>query len=554
MRITPSAVSSRLGMSGGMDVHHGATENTESPCGLRALRASVVNSKFHRMNRGLLGAILVSASTACAVGPGYHRPELGAPAEWRRTDPGMDSLRPFFDSLETSRDTLPLTPNQPPSARADTTLGNAPVPSDTTADLAWFDLLSDPELRKLVETAVSENRDVRTALAAIEEFRAQYGVAKGDFFPQISLNAQGGRTKNVVGTLGSFTYNQLQATANLSWELDLFGRIRRSTEAARNDLLAERENQRAVVLTLIGDIATAYLQLRELDLELEVARRTLDANRETLRLARRRFDQGQISELDVRQFESEVASPATSVAQLEGQIAQTENLLSLLIGKNPGRIQRGRPLTEVLAKVAIPAMAPSAMLDRRPDVREAEAQLHAATARIGAAKADLYPSLLVTGDYGTFSQNTEDLFTKRTEIYQILGGISIPLFTGGRVGKQVDVARARADQTRYQYEQTVLVALREVEDALAGLRASRNQVAAQQTQVDALRRGLHLAELRYRAGTSSYLDLLDAQRSLFSAELSLAQVQGQQATAAVTLYRALGGGWPATPAESGRAR
>jgi outer membrane protein, multidrug efflux system len=499
------------------------------------------------MSRIMLGALLISASAGCAVGPSYHRPELGAPAEWRRTDPGMDSLRPFFDSLETNRDTLPLTPNQPPRARADTIAADAPVPSDTTGDLAWFDLLSDPELRRLVETALRENRDVRTAFAVIEEFRAQYGVAKGDFFPQISLNAQGGRTKNVVGSLGSFTYNQLQATANLSWELDLFGRIRRSTEAARNDLLAERENQRAVVLTLIGDIAGSYLQLRELDLELEIARRTLDANRETLRLARRRFDQGQISELDVRQFESEVASPATSVAQLQGQIAQTENLLSLLIGKNPGGIPRGRPLTEVLANVEIPAMAPSAMLERRPDIRGAEAQLHAATARVGAAKADLYPSLLVTGDYGTFSQNTEDLFTKRSEIYQILGGLSIPLFTGGRVGKQVDVARARADQSRYQYEQTVLVALREVEDALAGLRASRNQVAAQQTQVDALRRGLYLAEIRYRAGTSSYLDLLDAQRSLFGAELSLAQVQGQQATAAVTLYRALGGGWPVTP-------
>jgi outer membrane protein, multidrug efflux system len=506
------------------------------------------------MRRMILGALLVSASAGCAVGPGYRRPEPAVPAEWRRTDPGVDSLRPFFDSLETSRDTLPLTPNQPPSPSADTSPGTTPVPSDTAADLAWFDLLSDPELRRLVETALRENRDVRTAFAAIDEYRAQYGVARGDFFPQITLNAQGGRTQTVVGSLGAFTYNQLQATANLSWELDLWGRIRRSAEAARNDLLAQRENERAVVLTLIGDVAGSYLQLRQLDLELEIARRTLDANRETYRLARRRFDQGQISELDVRQFESEVASPAASVAQLEGQIAQTENLLSLLVGRKPGRIARGRPLTEVLANVAIPAMAPSAMLERRPDVREAEAQLHAATARIGAAKADLFPTLMVTGDYGTFSQNTDDLFTQQSEIYQILGGISIPLFTGGKVGKQVDVARARADQSRYQYQQTVLVALREVEDALAGLRASRNQVAAQQTQVDALRRGLHLAELRYRSGASSYLDLLDAQRSLFSAELSLAQVQGQQATAAVTLYRALGGGWPVTPAESGRPR
>jgi multidrug efflux system outer membrane protein len=375
-------------------------------------------------------------------------------------------------------------------------------------------------------------------------------VARGNFFPQITLNAQGGRTKTVLASIGSFTYNQLQATANLAWELDFWGRIRRSTEAARNDLLAQRENQRSVVLTLVGDVANSYLQLRQLDLALEISRRTLAANRETLRLARRRFDQGLISELDVRQFESEVASPAASVAQLEGQITQTENQLSVLVGRNPGGIPRGRPLTEVLGNLTVPAYLPSALLERRPDVRQAEAQFHAATARIGVAKGDLLPKLMVTGDYGTYSSKADNLFKKNSEIYQLLGGISMPLFTGGKVGKQVDVARARAEQSRYSYEQTVLTALREMEDALAGVRASRNQVAAQQTQVDALRRALRLAEMRYQSGASSYLDLLDAQRSLFGAELSLAQVQGQQATAAVTLYKALGGGWPVTPADS----
>jgi multidrug efflux system outer membrane protein len=499
------------------------------------------------MSRLLLGAVLVCAVAGCAVGPSYRRPELGVPQEWRRTDGTTDSLRPFYDSLAANRDTLPLNPNRAEAVSVDTT-GGALYLADTT-NLVWFDLLRDPELRRLVETALRENRDVRIAIATISEFRAQYGVARGDFFPQISLNAQGGRVKTVVGTLGSFSYNQLQATANLSWELDFWGRIRRSTEAARNDLLAQRENQRAVVLTLVGDVATAYLQLRQLDLALEISRRTLAANRETFRLARRRFDQGLISELDVRQFESEVASPAASVALLEGQITQTENLLSVLVGRSPGGIPRGRPLTEVLGGLAVPAFLPSSLLERRPDVRQAEALLHAATARVGAAKADLFPTFFVTGDYGTYGSNTEELFRKNSEIYSILGGVSMPLFTGGRVGKQVDVARARTEQARYGYEQTVLTALREVEDAVAGVRASRNQVAAQQTQVDALRRALRLAEMRYQSGASSYLDLLDAQRGLFSAELSLTQVQGQQATAAVILYRALGGGWPVTPAD-----
>ncbi|MFL5496283.1 MAG: efflux transporter outer membrane subunit [Gemmatimonadales bacterium] len=502
------------------------------------------------MGRFVLAAVLVCTATGCAVGPGYRRPDLGMPAEWRRTDPTADSLRPFYDSLMANRDTLPLNPNQAEAVPVDTSARGRVFLTDTTANLVWFDLLRDPELRKLVETALRQNRDVRVAVATIDEFRAQYGVAKGDFFPQMTLNAQGGRTKSILGNLGSSTYNQLQVTANLAWELDFWGRIRRSTEAARNDLLTQRENQRAVVLTLVGDVATAYLQLRQLDLELEISRRTLAANRETLRLARRRFDQGLISELDVRQFESEVASPAASVAQLEGQITQTENQLSFLAGRNPGSIPRGRPLTEVLGGLAVPAFLPSSLLERRPDVRQAEAQFHAATARIGVAKGDLLPKLLVTGDYGTFSQNTDNFFKKNNEIYQILGGVSMPLFTGGKVGKQVDVARARAEQSRYSYERTVLTALREVEDAVAGVRASRNQVTAQQTQVDALRRALRLAEMRYQSGASSYLDLLDAQRSLFGSELSLAQVQGQQATAAVTLYKALGGGWPVTPADS----
>jgi outer membrane protein, multidrug efflux system len=493
--------------------------------------------------RAILAAALVCAAAGCAVGPGYRRPALAVPSAWRPVDQNADSLRPFYDSLAAVRDTLPLDPNtreQMPDASA----AGEIFLVDTARALAWFDLLQDPVLRRLVTTAVKENRDVRIAYATIDEFRAQYGVVRGDFFPQITLNAQGGRTQTVLGNLGTFTYNTLQATVDLSWELDLWGRIRRSTEAARNDLLAQRESQREIILTLVSDVANTYLQLRQLDLALEISRRTLTSNRETFRLARRRFDQGIISELDVRQFESEVASPAARVAQLEGQISQTENLLSLLLGQNPGRIPRGRPLTEVLGEMTVPAYVPSDLLRQRPDVRAAEADLHAATARIGAAKGNLFPIPFVTSSYGTNARNADDLFKNSSEIYQIFGGVAMPLFTGGRVGRQVDVARARADQSRYFYERTVLVALREVEDALAGVRASRNQVAAQQTQVDALRRALRLAEMRYQSGASSYLDLLDAQRSLFGAELSLVQVQGQQATAAVTLYRALGGGWP----------
>ena len=310
-----------------------------------------------------------------------------------------------------------------------------------------------------------------------------------------------------------------------------------------------------MVLTLVSDVATAYLELRELDVDLEISKRTLASNEETLRLARRRFEQGLISELDVRQFESEVASPAARVADFERQIVQKEDQLSVLVGRNPGPIPRGRPLTETLAPLAIPAGLPASLLDRRPDVRQAEQDLHAAMARIGVAKGALMPTITLTGQYGTQSEDVSNLFKKSTEIYQVFGGFSIPLFTGGQVGKQVDVARARTEQARYRYEQTVLLALQDVNDALVGVRATRDVTAAQERQTGALRAAYRLADQRYQNGISNYLDVLDAQRNLFAAELSLAGTQRQQLVAAVQLYKALGGGWPAMAgADTTRAR
>src|SRR5262245_28598686 len=268
---------------------------------------------------GLLGLAVVGR----AVGPSYKRPDVGAPVSWRAPSVIADSLRPFYDSLATHRDTSALTPGEAPGQ--DTTASIA-LQADTVGDLAWFDLLADPALRELVDSALVENRDVRIAVARIDEFRGLSGIAKSEFFPQLFLNGQGGRVKNRLGT--AVKYNYLQITADLQWELDFWGRIRRSSEAAKSDLLASQEGQRVVILSLVGDVAIAYLQLRQLDLSLEISRRTLAANLETLRLARRRFNEGLISELDVRRFESSVAGPAASVAQFEGQITQTENLLS----------------------------------------------------------------------------------------------------------------------------------------------------------------------------------------------------------------------------------
>ena len=500
------------------------------------------------MRRLVLLAVfaLIALTAACAVGPGYRRSSLDMPDGWRPRAASEDSLRRFYDSLRTSRDTL--LPAGADTARLpfsyDTTLQAPRV--DSTAGLRWLDLIQDSVLRQLVDTSLRANRDMRTALAVIDEFRAQYRATRGALLPALTANGQAGRNQTVFGTLGSFTYNQYRATADLSWELDVWGRLRRSTSAAHSDLRAREEDRRALRLSLIGDVATAYFDLRAADLNLAISRRTLDSRRQTLALARRRLDQGLISELDVRQFEAEVASPAASVADFERQVAQQENALSVLVGHNPGAMARGRALTEMAGLIPVPAGVPSALLGNRPDVRSAEATLRAATARIGVAQAAFLPSFTITGQYGTQSTEWSKWFGSGTNIWQAFAGVSIPLFKEGRpgAGEQVNIARARASQARSRYEQTVLVALREVEDALVGLRTAQDRSAAQERQVIALRRALELADMRYRNGVSSYLDVLDAQRGLFGAELALTQAARDQLVAAVQLYRAVGAGWP----------
>jgi len=500
------------------------------------------------MRRLVLLAVfaLIALTAACAVGPGYRRSSLDMPDGWRPRAASEDSLRRFYDSLRTSRDTL--LPAGADTARLpfsyDTTLQAPRV--DSTAGLRWLDLIQDSVLRQLVDTSLRANRDMRTALAVIDEFRAQYRATRGALLPALTANGQAGRNQTVFGTLGSFTYNQYRATADLSWELDVWGRLRRSTSAAHSDLRAREEDRRALRLSLIGDVATAYFDLRAADLNLAISRRTLDSRRQTLALARRRLDQGLISELDVRQFEAEVASPAASVADFERQVARQENALSVLVGHNPGAMARGRALTEMAGLIPVPAGVPSALLGNRPDVRSAEATLRAATARIGVAQAAFLPTFTITGQYGTQSTEWSKWFGSGTNIWQAFAGVSIPLFKEGRpgAGEQVNIARARASQARSRYEQTVLVALREVEDALVGLRTAQDRSAAQERQVIALRRALELADMRYRNGVSSYLDVLDAQRGLFGAELALTQAERDQLVTAVQLYRAVGAGWP----------
>jgi len=343
------------------------------------------------------------------------------------------------------------------------------------------------------------------------------------------------------GALGRQRFDVYRATVDLVWELDVWGRLRRSTEAARADLAAREEDRRALEMSLIGDVATAYFDLRASDSRLEIAVRTLDSRLQTLRLARQRLEQGVISELDVRQFEADAASPAASVADFQREIAEQENELSVLLGRTPRAISRGRSLTEMVAQIRIPAGVPSALLVNRPDIRSAEANLHAATARIGRAQAARLPTFTIVGQYGTQSAEASRWFGSGTDIWQAFVGLSVPLFSEGRPGgEQTNIARARAAQARARYEQTVLIAVREVDDALVALRTTQDRTAVEQRQAVALRRALELSNMRYQTGVASYLEVLDAQRGLFNAELALTQSERDQLIAAVQLYRAVG--------------
>lgn len=481
----------------------------------------------------LLWTILLAG---CAVGPGYHPAPVVPSTAKVGGGSRSDSAQSFFDSLAAARAadsgtlaTLPLPPR--------------PIAAESIADLAWLDILHDSLLTRLVTTALHQNRDIQVAEARIREYRAQAGVARAPLFPSVTANGAVSKNQIVIGSFPPATYDAWTVTASVAWEVDFWGRIRRGLEAANADLGAQRAAAQAAVLSLVSDVASGYLQLLELDQERAIAEHTLSSRRRTLDLAQGRYAQGLTSELDVRQFEALVAAPAARLAQVEQARAAGEHALSVLLGQGPTAIPRSASLAGTAAAVVVPDSLPSTLLERRPDVREAERAYAAATARVGIADAARLPTFMITGYTGSQAPTASDLFGGQTHVYQLQGGVSIPLFAGGRLVNQARAARARADEARAQYEQTALTALREAGDALAQVRAARDQVAAQDTQARALRRALELADARYQAGVASYLEVLDAERSLFDAELALSQAQLSQLTAAVHLYKALGGSW-----------
>jgi multidrug efflux system outer membrane protein len=442
---------------------------------------------------------------SCAMGPDYIRPPIDTAEKFRMTQTEGQSI----------------------------------------ANLPWWELLHDEELQRLINQALLENRDLKQAVASVEELQARATIARLDFLPKLDVNANA----PAFGTLGGFLirgfptpYNYF-GSANLNWELDIWGRIRRANEAARGDLMAREENRRAVVLTLVSSVAQSYFDLLQFDMQLDIARRALSSWEESVAIARARLRGGLISRLDLDQFEAERANAVTRVAELERQMIQKENELGVLLGRNSAPIQRGRALTEQLMPPEVPTGLPSELLQRRPDILQAEQTLAAATARIGMAKAARFPKLSITGFLGVASPALSKLLLSGSEFGAGGLGLAGPLLNAQSLGFEQRAAEAQARQVLAQYEQTILVAFKEVEDALVAIRTVNEQRKAQQEQVEALRSALHVSDLRYKGGITSYVDVLLAKRNLFNAEFALTATHRFHLVSVVQLYKALGGGW-----------
>lgn len=470
------------------------------------------------MVRRLTALSLVLLTTGCTLGPNYQRPAVPAPQAWREI----------------------------PKADA-----------QSFANTPWFEVFDDPKLQELIRVALAENKDLKIAIERIEEARAFYGIAKADLWPKVDVTAGAGRGRTPVSSGGSGTdVSQFSLSADVSWEIDFFGRIRRTTEAQQALFLGTQEARRATVIALVADVARAYFELRDFDRRLAITRATIESRREYLQLAKDRFEGGVTAEIDFRQADAELRRVEALVFDYERLIALKENELSVLLGRNPGPILRGRELDKMKLPAAVPAGLPSDLLERRPDVRAAEQSLAAATANIGAAKALLFPRIALTGSLGVSSSEIDTLFNSPAQAWSIAAGLLQPIFNAGKNKRRVEVTESQQRQSLYAYEQAILQAFRETEDALVSYQRTGEQKKAQSLRVDAERKVLDLAEIRYRGGVAAYLEVLDAQRSLFNAEIDEAQTLGGHLLSLVRLYKALGGGWqepapaaaPAAPA------
>ncbi len=460
------------------------------------------------MYKILLSFLLALILSGCMMGPDYRRPDIEIPGAWR------------FEEKEARE----------------------------ISNVSWWEQFNDPVLNELIGVALKENKDLKIATARVEEFMGRYGTTRAALFPQVYGEASAGRSQ-VTGLgptpLSSATqnpaYNYL-ALLNGSWELDLWGKLRRGTEAARADLLSQEEGRISVLLTLVTSVASAYVNLGNLDKQLDIAKRTAQSRKESYDLFQLRFRGGVISELELSQVKSEYEQTLATIPVLEKVISQQENALSELLGRNPGPIPRGKKIDD-LVLLTVPAGLPSILLANRPDIRQAEQNLIAANARIGVARTLYFPTISLTGSFGVSSIDLSNLFTGPAGAWNWAVPLVAPIFTGGAIRGRIKTAEAQQQQALFRYQQTIQTAFREVEDALIDQKRSREELEIQDRQIESLRKYARFARLRFDNGYTSYIEVLDSERSLFNAELARAETKGVLFQALVNLYKALGSGW-----------
>ena len=465
---------------------------------------------------------LAVVMTGCTVGPNYKRPAVNVPTVYRQPGENTSGAK---------------TPESAPAATAQSTAASL-------GDEKWWEVFEDKELQGLIRTALKNNYDIRIAATRVLQAQAQLGITRADQLPSVSAGgAITSQQSSKSGPIPAFEQTHGQLDASAAWNLDFWGRYRRATEAARANLLASEWAQKEVMSTLVASVASDYFQLRQLDLELEISKRTLNSRQDSLRLTQTLEQHGINSLLDVRQSEQLVYTAATEIPDLERQIAQQENAISILLGNNPGDVPRGLKLTEQPHAPEVPVGLPSSLLERRPDILQAEQNLVAANAQIGVARAAYFPQISLTGQAGYQSPALTNLFTGPAGIWNLAGSFTQPIFEGGRLKSNVRLAEAQREQLLLTYQQAIQGAFRDVSNALVAYRKNREFRVQQEHLVEAAQDAARLSEVRFKVGTTDYLEVLTNNTNSFTAELGLAQAQGNELTALVQLYQALGGGW-----------
>jgi multidrug efflux system outer membrane protein len=457
------------------------------------------------MTSGLIGG--------CSVGPNYHRPSVQSPAAYRDL-------------------------SENPQVQAQTA---------SYADLPWWQVFQDPQLQELIRTALKQNYDLQLATERINGARAQVAITRSNLFPQVQGNGDfsGGKDHN-----SQFKSNFLTLTADAAFQLDFFGKLRRANEAARAQLLATEDARQTVILTLVSDVASDYFALLQLDLQLQITRETVKSQEDSVKLTKIRVDHGVATKLDVLQAQQVLDTANAQIPDLERRIAQEENAISILLGNYPQAVSRGRPLVEQPLPPEVPPGMPSSLIERRPDIREAEQVLVAANAEIGVAKAQFFPQISLTGSGGgSFGRSSafSSLVSSQVGIWSYGAQVSQPIFTGGALRGNLRLAKSQHESALIVYRQTIQRAFGDVSDALIGYEKFHQVRVRQEDTVKDLQESVRLSEMRYKGGTTTYLEVLDGQRSLFSAELTLADARGTEYQSLVQLYRALGGGWKQQP-------